>query len=304
MFSLLAAILSSLLAATLAVPSDLSISSATDGTSVAAYTQLQNEKQCLPDATADAALGETGGEMDFLSDSLEWCAKACSCRQGCVSFNWVKPDAYDGTLDYVVDTATTPEFGSQGKCTLLSSNCEGDFAQTGGENVYAFQKADKTATDVQLIYPRSGVADGEKEVTDQVACALKDVTVADGYRRLGGGGPGAGICASGGGFAKITGLDANAPAGTGLKPCQTACDGDSNCKMFNLRPDGSCLFRNTRCKSFWSAETAKEGWTSYIKDIPPTSAPSGAKLGTDPTDSSASRENIALVSIILAITMM
>ena len=103
--------------------------------------------------------------MNFLSDSLEMCAIACNCRQGCISFNWVKPDTFDGELEFVL-ALDTVNVGDQGKCTLRSSDCEGSFAQVGDETMYAFQRTSKIATNVTATYPRSSAA-GELQVTNQ-----------------------------------------------------------------------------------------------------------------------------------------
>lgn len=273
---------------------DLLISDSLDGTALHSFTQLGGGVACLTNATADAALGKTGGEMDFLSDSLEMCAIACNCRQSCISFNWVKPDTFDGTLNFVLPLDIA-DVGDQGKCTLRSSDCEGDFAEVGGANEYAFQRTSKIATDVSAVYPRQG-AESELEVTNQVNCVLQSMTDDSGYFAIGHGGPGAGVCASGGKTAKLTDLDDQAPSNTGLAACRDLCNGHEACNLFNLLPDGSCKFRNQCCETFWSAETAKKGWTSYAASvcaIMPTSSPTSSPTGGDSPASAPSSAPVA-----------
>ena len=131
---------------------------------------------------------------------------------------------------------------------------------------------------------------------------LQTAVPMDGYRAIGHGGPGAGICASGGPYAKLPSLDDQASAGTGtthartahtrthththvsgLAACKVLCDGDSDCSLINLLPDGSCKFRKQCCQTFWSAETAKQGWTSYAKEFCAVAAPSESTPSQQPT---------------------
>lgn len=284
------------------------------------YDQLGNGVICLANATTDAALSKTGGSMDFSSDSVNMCARACDCRQGCLSFNWVKPDsmATDATKTFSLppDTANLDD---QGKCTLFSSDC-GTASQTteGDTQTYAFRKTSMTNTDVQLTYPRSGAAT-EKEVTDQVYCVMAAAVAADGaastaagkYYSIGDGGAQPGVCASGGNSAKMPEIDSQVVTGGTVDKCKALCEGDATCKMFNIG-NGACKFRKQRCQTAWvSGDT--HPYTTYIKGsamIPDaTNAPSPGPVipsTTAPTTKASTFSGAATtgVGVITAVLML
>jgi hypothetical protein len=84
-----------------------------DAGSLADYKQVGNSVKCL--GSFDDALGQSGGPMDIASDSLEMCASVCDCKQGCVSFNWVKFTGFDGNPGFVVNGGGDTS-SDQGKC--------------------------------------------------------------------------------------------------------------------------------------------------------------------------------------------
>jgi len=243
---------------------DLAITVSIVGTSLEGFTQLGGGVTCLNDDTVDESFLPRNGHMDFLSDSLEMCAIACNCRQGCISFNWAKPNGFDGSNIKFALPVESEGFGDQGKCTLLSSDCEGSFATAGGDAwVYAFQRTNKIATNVTATYPRPSSNADEKAVTNQVTCVLQSMPAADGFRVIGHGGPGAGICKTGGSLKE---LNAQAPANTGLAACKSLCAGDKLCKSINIKVDGSCKFRSQCCQTMWISDTYRIGWTSYAEE--------------------------------------
>lgn len=251
------------------------------------YEQRGNAVECKDDADVDADLRETGGKMDFASDSVEMCAQVCDCRQGCVSFSWVKPDGFDGAPAYVLPPGTN-NVGDQGKCSLHTSDCTESNQVEASAVTYswakrqdALAKLDGTPTDVRAKYPRTGDAN-EQEVTDQVACVLDGVSPVDGYVMIGGGGAFPGVCVSGGGTAKLTDLDL-ATGGT-VEKCREICDNSAECEMFNIGTSGICKFRTQRCQTSWVTGTT-QAYTTYIKGevtMPPTSAPSIAPSAGPP----------------------
>lgn len=246
----------------LALADELSLDSAIVG-----YEQRGSQVRCKNDAAVDSGVGATGGTMDFASDSLEMCARVCNCRQGCLSFTWVKPDGFDGKPTYVLPPGTE-NVGEQGKCNLYSSDCmpgDSDHQEVAGDTTYSWAKFPATPTDVASKYPRPGAAAGEKKVTDQIACLLdgQDAVDGSGYVRMGGGGAYPGVCASGGPSAKITDLDMD--TGGTVGSCLTACDGNAECKMVNIDiTTGKCKFRKTRCEAEWVTGTTQP-YHTYIK---------------------------------------
>lgn len=244
----------------LALADDLSLNSAIVG-----YEQRGSQVRCKNDAAVDSGVGATGGTMDFASDSLDMCSRVCNCRQGCLSFTWVKPDGFDGKLNYIVAPGTE-NVGEQGKCSLYSSDCmpgDSDHQEVAGDTTYSWAKFPVTPTDVQTLYPRPGAASGEKKVTDQIACLLNGVAPFNGYVRMGAGGAYPGVCASGGGSAKITDLDMD--TGGTVASCQESCNGNVECKMFNIDiTTGKCKFRKTRCEAEWVTGTTQP-YHTYIK---------------------------------------
>jgi len=249
------------------------------------YEQKGNAIKCKDDAEIDAELRETGGRMDFDSDSVEMCARVCDCRQGCVSFTWVKPDGFNGEPEYVLAPGTN-NVGDQGKCSLYTSDCTESNQEEASAATYAFAKVgrpennnDASPTDVRAKYPVLTSDANEREVTDQVACVLDGVLPLDGYVMVGGGGAFPGVCVSGGGTAKLTDLDL-ATGGT-LEKCREICDSNDDCKMFNIGT-GKCKFRTQRCQTSWvTGKVDNTAFTTYIKGavtMPPTSPPTNAPI--------------------------
>jgi hypothetical protein len=269
----------------------LTLTDATTG-SIAGYTQIGNMAVCSNNATIAAGLMLTGGAMEFDSDSLSMCAQSCDCRQGCQSFTWYKPATFSGSVGFFLP-AGTASVGEQGKCWHFMGPCQLDAA--GSANKFAFTKTTAASyTDNRALYPRTG-APGEKEVTDQLYCVLKDKTATGGYVQLGDGGAYPGVCASGGGTAKLTNLDLT--SGGDFATCKGICDASADCKMFNLDTiTGVCKFRKQRCQTSWVTGTAQP-YTSYIKktslilDTVPGSTPTSP--GSTPTSPEFSAAGIS-----------
>jgi hypothetical protein len=274
------------------------------GGALADYTQLGGAIICKMDA--DVTLWETGGFLDFGSDALEMCAKSCNCRQGCISFNWIAFNDMDGDQNYVIPFGSDTDPGLQGACTLYNSNCEGDmqeaWSELGDFSMYAFQKTDKIATDVQALYPRTGAAT-EKMVTDGVECFLDGSPQNDGYIRVGAGGPTPGLCSSGGRYNKFDDAAQDMAEGGTFASCKAICDASAQCGQFNLyggEQEGQCKFRISACDEYTTTGGSEQA-TTYVKDSAYQRSKSDGDGNTNDSKATSSAVAGASVSIACAV---